>query len=351
MTQDEILYYGWSQHIHNNFLQSKSVINSTLSKLWVPTHKLRSGQNVPAMHQVIRRYWYYQWSLNAAKIYVTTKIAERNKAGLAVLSEVESEALRSERLKVNMDKFNLNSLNSYPDEWLAFLFLGKPDFLQLGTMSTFNVGKSVDADVIDATGSTKSVTNMSVHGSNIPVGEGMIMPKEVRKHAQSLQLYSQSKNNEMGESMVPSSKKQKVSANPSEITVTHRHAHLVKFDGHPAEFQDSTITTRVSALSSHPNVVDLATSVDVKKNEIDMGLKYIADQKMCLLQTIERCKEFKAPEDIILAKHHEMMKWEKKERKLRELVLKLLNIESDSSSWFDDDCHRKSKSDGVSGDY
>jgi len=59
MTDKEILFYAWCNHIEAKFSQNKRLITAVLSKEWVHPKELRSGQNVTALYQNIRKVWYY----------------------------------------------------------------------------------------------------------------------------------------------------------------------------------------------------------------------------------------------------------------------------------------------------
>jgi len=285
MTEEEVICFAWSKHIHNSFLQTKSIINSTLSKLWVPQNKLRSGQNVPALHQLIRRYWYYQWSMNAAKTYVTQKNTERTKNELTSMSETEGEQLRKDRLKINMDKFSYESLNSYPEEWVAFLFLGK----KLGTMTTFNCGQEVKSD-----GTVASSMNVTK-----PISQSITMPKEVRKYALSLQKYTEGSVQEM------TAFSKKVKSN--DVVVSHNHNHCWN-DMAMLESRDSHQSSILTKMTTASGLTDM-DDIEFKKKSVKDSWNNIAEQKASVTNTLERLTKYKASNEVIDALLDELLMW------------------------------------------
>ena len=142
-TEKDILYYGWCNHIHDEYNKSRAVITATLNKMWVPERQLKSGMNVPSLHKTIRKFWYNQWALDTAKHFVVTNKSTRKGKGEAALSTLELEELQDGHFELLMGKFDFRSLKSYPKQWLAFLFIGKPDYIGMGTKNAFNSGLEV----------------------------------------------------------------------------------------------------------------------------------------------------------------------------------------------------------------
>ena len=58
-------------------------------------------------------------------------------------SPVQSASLNKVRISKNTAKFDANRIMSFPVEWLPFLFIGKPDYILLGTKNAFNSGQEV----------------------------------------------------------------------------------------------------------------------------------------------------------------------------------------------------------------
>jgi len=94
LSETDIIYYGWCNHILDKHNATNALITSTLNKLWVPSSKLRSGTNVTSLHQSIRKFWYDQWCIIVGSHYVINQKSVRKKKGLPVMTDQEVMKLR-----------------------------------------------------------------------------------------------------------------------------------------------------------------------------------------------------------------------------------------------------------------
>ena len=146
LSESDIIYYGWCNHIHDKYYTSRGLITSTLNKLWVPQNKLKSGTSISTLHESIRKFWYHQHGIILAKKYVINEKSKFKKKNGVEMTTTVCLAMHEERVKQHLDKYDAFSIHSYPEEWLTFLFIGKPDYILLGTKNAFNSGQEIQND-------------------------------------------------------------------------------------------------------------------------------------------------------------------------------------------------------------
>jgi len=267
MSEKEILFYAWCNHIESKFALNKRVITGVLSKEWVAAKDLRSGQNLTAMYQNIRKVWYYKWGCDLANGYIVQEKAKKKKKKENPMTEKEQSDLYNDRVKAHMDKYDPNHIRCFPKEWLTFLFIGKPDHIGLGTMEAFNCGREVD----DKSNIPSSLIagGKSAALSDQP-SDTIIHSKQIRKHVMSLSEYSKEANDQ---------NKKRSTKNEHTPIICHHHIPYL-------ERRESTNTSSITASSLHQN-----NDEEDQLRNCHLVLKNIKRQKASLVDSIKRNRE------------------------------------------------------------
>jgi hypothetical protein len=154
-----IVFHHFGSCIHDVFTTTKGVITSCLNKKWKAAKDLKSGESVAGLHRAIRKFWWYCQAKKTAVKYAKdverrrkTRVGEYRKAnpGLAdadipgflpLFTSDEIELVEKEKYDKTVATFKVDTC--YPDEWLTWLFLSKPNFIGLGACDAFNSGHQI----------------------------------------------------------------------------------------------------------------------------------------------------------------------------------------------------------------
>jgi hypothetical protein len=147
---DTAKWHHWGNRIFTTAKESKTIINSWLNKKWVPARKLKSGRNVTGLHLAIREFYITSYLCPVkAKQYVDRERRRISKAIKDAASEnkpaprgplTDEEETTMYDSKMTDEKSKRSAEHFFPEEYLTWLLIGKPNIIGLGVCATLNSG-------------------------------------------------------------------------------------------------------------------------------------------------------------------------------------------------------------------
>ena len=158
----------FGSRLNDTFKDAKIHITKILDR-WVPAHKLKSGRNTRGLHRALREFHYrtYEFPKEAVE-------SAKRKIKYNLRKKAEGEIYKDKTLeewKVELEEEMIEDMDldkQFPEWWLAFLILSRPDIIGFGVRNSFTGGIHLSKGVVAPLGKSGLVGDGSSGEVRIP---------------------------------------------------------------------------------------------------------------------------------------------------------------------------------------